>query len=266
MISSTQEKIRKYLDSWVDKSFKQILSADKSAKDSKLYSNKDGRIKPFHEALLPMEILRISSFERSMSTKLGNSFEECAKIIAEERFEIVERGYVIEGPVFTNAVKEIANFSNHVGPYGHFKNYLDVAKKIAFMKDKTTENRSRIADLYLKNKHGHEIFFELKSPKPNKGQCIEVIDRHLSIHAIKHAIHPDVQTYFAMAYNPYGISKSDYKHSFSINYLDMENQVLLGDEFWDFLGGHGTNKKLLEIYHSVGVNKHHDLLSHFLKN
>ncbi|MCX6033711.1 MAG: TdeIII family type II restriction endonuclease [Chloroflexi bacterium] len=60
---------------------------------------------------------------------------------------------------------------------------------------------------------------------------------------------------FARAYNPYGENKKDYKHSFSMQYLDMENEVLLVDEFWDVVGGKGTYRELLDIYQEVGREK-----------
>ena len=139
-------------------------------------------------------------------------------------------------------------------------NFLEFVKTITSIKGEKTEERSRIADLYVKGDNGNEVFFEIKSPKPNKGQCVEVLDRQLQIHAIKRDGPPKVRTFFAMQYNPYGISRSEYKHSFSLNYLDMKNQVLLGKEFWDFLGGKGTNDEIIGIYREVGKKKGQDLL------
>jgi hypothetical protein len=57
-----------------------------------------------------------------------------------------------------------------------------------------------------------------------------------------------------MAYNPYG-SRSNYKHSFAVKHLDMKNQILLEDEFWDIVGGKGTFAELLSIYREVGEEK-----------
>lgn len=117
-----------------------------------------------------------------------------------------------------------------------------------------------MADLYLKTKRGEELFFEIKSPKPNKGQCLEVTDRLLQTHAIRKATAPKVRTYFAMAYNPYGTERSSYKHSFSTKYLDFENQVIIGEEFWDLIGGRGAYEEVLAIYREVGKEKGSDML------
>ena len=40
----------------------------------------------------------------------------------------------------------------------------------------------------------------------------------------------------------------------------MENQVQLGKEFWDYLGGEGTNDEIIGIYRKVGLEKVQDLL------
>lgn len=58
-----------------------------------------------------------------------------------------------------------------------------------------------------------------------------------------------------MAYNPYGNHREDYRHSFSLQYLDMENQVLIAEEFWQIIGGKGTYDELLDIYREVGREK-----------
>ena len=260
----TKSKIQGFLEGWVDLLIRDVKERSSELKATEFRAHRtfsrDGNIKPFQEALLPEGILRINEFERTLSTKLGSSYEECAKLIALQRFPVVERSYKIEGEVSKKAIAEIEKISNDVGTHGRPRNYLDLVKKVISIKDDNTEVRKRVADLYLKDNDGNEVFFEIKSPKPNKGQCVEVIDRQLQIHAIKKAEPPKVRTYFAMAYNPYGDSRPDYKHSFSLNYLDMENQVILGKEFWNLIGGPGTNEEIIDIYREVGRIKSHDML------
>ena len=43
--------------------------------------------------------------------------------------------------------------------------------------------------------------------------------------------------------------------SLMVSDLDMKNQILLEDEFWDIVGGKGTFTELLEIYREVGEEK-----------
>ena len=73
--------------------------------------------------------------------------------------------------------------------------------------------RSVKADLYVLSRDGRKFFFEIKGSKPNKGQCLEVIQRLLRYHLLCGLSRPDAQSYYAMAYNPYGPNRSDYKWS-----------------------------------------------------
>ncbi len=114
------------------------------------------------------------------------------------------------------------------------------------------QSRLIIADLYFEDNSGREYFFEIKSPKPNKGQCLEVTERLLRTHAANKKGRPEICAYFVMPYNPYGSRKEDYKHGFSIKYLDMKNQVLLDSEFWELIGGSDTHNQLLDIYAEAG--------------
>src|SRR3989338_5891761 len=68
-------------------------------------SSTKGDLKPFHESLLPDGLLTITEFERSFSTKLGTTFEECARIIALNYHKYAERGHPVHGMVSNAAVK-----------------------------------------------------------------------------------------------------------------------------------------------------------------
>jgi hypothetical protein len=218
------------------------------------YSSPRGILKPFHEAIIPPEILRISSFERSFSTKLGTTFEECARLIALQTYDVAERGYRASGTMPAAAAAKIEEIVSRINE-GHTPNFPALIAEVLQVSDDEWVVRPAIADLYLKDQTGHEYFFEMKSPRPNKGQCLEVAERLLRIHAIKQKNRPYVNAYFAMAYNPYGTRLEDYRHSFSLQYLDMQNEVLLGVDFWTLVGGEGTYEELLEIYREVGREK-----------
>jgi len=69
--------------------------------------SKKGDLKPFHESLLPDGLLTITEFERSFSTKLGTTFEECARLIALDNHKHAERGHRVTGQISLKAVKRI---------------------------------------------------------------------------------------------------------------------------------------------------------------
>lgn len=220
-------------------------------------ASKKGRLKPFHESLLPEGLLAISEFERSFSTKLGISFEECAKLIGDEVHVSAKRGHRVQGEISTVAVEFIESTFDAVGANGiDDGTFLDLANHIASIsQDGPFEEREVISDLYVKRIDQPDLYVEVKSPKPNKGQCMEAVRRQLLVHGITGCGTDKVRAFFASAYNPYGLDKSLYTHSFACRYMDMVDGVLIGKEFWDLIGGPQTYEEVLGIYQEVGREK-----------
>lgn len=218
--------------------------------------SKRGDIKPFHEAIIPDGILRINEFGRSFSTKLGTTFEEVARLIALENHKDAVRQYRVEGKISFKAIEMIETIRNSINSGGFDSTYHEYVKDVVRVSSGKGEKRYRIADLYILTEDCNEIFLEIKSPKPNKGQCLEATERLLEFHALKKKTAPKIQTYYAMAYNPYGIEKNTYRHSFTTNYMDINQEVLIGQEFWEIVGKYpSTYNDVLKIYKIVGREK-----------
>lgn len=254
---NTRAEIKGYLEGFLRGLIEQHRAVERRAtlrQAQRLGRSSKGELKPFHEAMLPPELLRASAFERSFSTRLGSTFEEVARLIANQRFPVVRRGYTTVGEIDFAADAKIEEIINRLQrpdrrPRPDFLRWID---EVLRAESEAKVGRRVVADLYLQDTEGNEYFFEIKSPRPNKGQCLEVTQRLLRAHAMRRSPRPRVQAFYAMAYNPYGEKREDYAHSIALNYLDMQNEVLLGQQFWDFLGGKGTYEALLEIYHEVG--------------
>jgi hypothetical protein len=112
--------------------------------------------------------------------------------------------------------------------------------------------RPIVIDLYLKSHNGDEWFFEMKSPKRNEDQTVGAVRKMLMVHGVRGAGPPAVQTYYAMAYNPYGDDSSAYAESIAKKYLGCDTMVLMGKKFWDLIGGPGTYEEVLGLYRQVG--------------
>lgn len=259
----TRQTIKGYLEGFIQGMIDETKENGFDPKQLRPLRNesKAGDLKPFHESLLPDGILRITEFERSFSTKLGTTFEECARLVAKSVHKNAERGYRVRGVVTAKAIKRIEAITSKIGSGGMKSKYPDLVKEIIDLSGGNGGvERVSIADLYIETKSGEEWFFEIKSPKPNKGQCLEATGRLLQIQAITHAKYPKAKAFYATAYNPYGIEKSTYRHSFTVNYMDLANEVLIGKEFWDMVGGKGTYEEVLSIYQEVGKEKGPDML------
>ncbi len=216
-------------------------------------------LKPFHDAILPEEFRKASAFERSFSTRLGATFEECARLIAVQHHALAQRGYRMNPELDVDALNELENQLQRLDR----RESVTLAEMIQTILQahtgKSATTRSIIADLYVQKHNGTELYFELKSPVPNKGQCLEVMRRLLRIQLARSGSAP-VETYFAMPYNPYGGGRDNYHWDYAKQYLPFDDVVLIGAEFWDMLGGRGTYLSLLEIYHEVGEAKAKDLV------
>ncbi|MYJ55171.1 MAG: TdeIII family type II restriction endonuclease, partial [Rhodothermaceae bacterium] len=59
--------------------------------------------------------------------------------------------------------------------------------------------------------------------------------------------------YYALPYNPYG-AKEDYQWSFPERWFNMQKDpvVLIGDEFWEKIGGVGTYKAFIDAVNEIG--------------
>jgi len=261
--SITRQKIKAYLEVFIenlilDHKNRQIREFG-SAAEYLASVSKEGELKPFHASIISPAIMRINQFERAMSTRLGTTFEECARLIALDHHIDAQRSWDLKALVSASSWAEVevqvARLDRSGDAYGSVT--VDSMIKSVLSKRQTDNVVSHIAraDLYIKRSDGTELYFEMKSPKPNKGQCLEVTQRILRIHAIKEIDRPAVQAFYAMAYNPWGYNKSTYNWGYAKKYMDFENTVVIGADFWALIGGSGTYEELLDIYREVGAVK-----------
>jgi len=260
----TRATIKAYLEVFIEAVVKEykgrdIPSFDKPA-EYLVKKSPPGQLKPFHAAIIPNALMRINEFERGFSTRLGTTFEECARLIALSHHKEAGRAYVVTSKVSLAAINEI---EHQVALFEHATDTKTkrpsfsqmIAAVLAARRKGDLEERSAQADLRILANDGTEFFFEIKSPMPNKGQCLEVTQRLLRFHLLRGQARPSVSAYFAMGYNPYGLGRTDYKWSFARNYMHFDDALLIGQEFWQIVGGPTAYEELLEIYQEVGKEK-----------
>lgn len=261
---ATRQQIKGYLEGFIEGMLQEYRQWQRRARLSPRQYLKqkasDATLKPFHDAILPEEFRKASAFERSFSTRLGATFEECARLIALQHHAHAQRGYRMDAELDVDALNELENQIQRLDR----RESITIAEMIQAVlqarSGKAVSSVRIIADLYVQKRDGTELYFELKSPVPNKGQCLEVMQRLLRIHLARSGNASAVETYFAMPYNPYGGGRENYRWDYAKRYLPFNDAVLIGAEFWDMLGGKGTYLRLLEIYYEVGEAKAKDLI------
>ena len=268
MEPATRTAIKGFLEAFIDSIVEALQRVDRDPRKPRPASveSPEGRRKPFHEAILPHGILTITEFERSFSTRMGTTFEEAARLVALEKFVEVERGYAVTGTISEGAASAIERLVE-AGSSGYIRGrFPEFVQTVLSSDDGPRREMREIADLRILDAQGNETLFEIKSPKPNKGQCLEATQRLLRMHAIRGISPPRVRAFYAMAYNPWGQAPETYAHSFGNNYLDMTNEVLLGGNFWEYIGGPQTQEDLLAVYQEVGREKGPDMIDRLALN
>lgn len=267
----TREKIKGYLEGFIEG----VIRDNKARTRQEFINSTDylsqrsskGKLKPFHAAIVPQEFMALSAFERSFSTKLGSTFENCAYLIALDHHAEAHRKHDIFGEVSQSALHEIEEQVSRFHELKEKKAVIEVPgleemiNAVLSSRDEgETTRKSTRTDLFVRTHDGAEYYFEIKTPLPNKDICYKLTQRILMNHLIRGQARPQVRSYAAMAYNPYGNSRQDYKWSVAKMYLPFEQGVVIGNEFWNLIGGETTYLELLEIYAEVGHNKNQDMI------
>lgn len=208
--------------------------------------------RPFHTALLPEEILKGSKFERSFVTSLGQSvWEEIARIIVEEEWGFSKRSKHIEGEIYQSQLKVIQKILNELEhARGRRKpNWEEELREVEKSASGEKVKVSVVVDLYGESKT-KKLYCELKSSKPNSDQTKVSKEKLLKIHAMKKG--ENFVAFFALPDNPYK-TKEAYDWPHPKRWFEMNKPpVVMGNDFWDSIGGKGTFEELIGIFKEVG--------------
>jgi hypothetical protein len=213
----------------------------------------DGDYRPFHSRLLSNEIIKRSKFERSFSTSFGQkSIEQISKAVASDvdgtsECETQHTSNISISKARADAIEEHITKLRH-NSLGREPDWI---KDTVFPAPVANESNFRIiSDLWF-IRDGIDYFFSIKTVKPNIDQTSEAKRDMMKLLASKST----ARVYFALPYNPYGESKDDYAHSppFKIFNMTKDSCVLIGEEYWDLIGGKGTYNEILAIAEQVGI-------------
>ena len=118
-------------------------------------------------------------------------------------------------------------------------------------------------DLFVKSTDGTSHLFDLKTAKPNFSNFKDFKRTLLEWIAIFLSKHPyaNIQSYIAIPYNPY--EPKPYERWTLKGMLDLDNELKVAEEFWDFLGGDGTYFILLDCFERAGIELRPEIDAYF---
>jgi hypothetical protein len=202
---------------------------------------------PFHDALVP-GIRGLG--ERGFSTALGNLHERIALVIGEYAHAEAKRAFDLTGPLPVLAREFITQRLNQLSRREAGPDHRYEREQLLHAFGDQVPASTRI-DLYLKTHEGDDHYFEIKSPKPNRGQCIEMKQRLLTALGIRRS--ETCFVWWGVPYDPYGRVEA-YAHPYPLQFFDFTREVKIGAQFWNFVGNDdGTHDQLLALYRDVGA-------------
>lgn len=106
---------------------------------------------------------------------------------------------------------------------------------------------------------------DIRTAKPNSGGFKEFKRTLLEWVATTLAANPtsNVQTIIAIPYISY--EPQPYKRWTMRGMLDLDNELTVAAEFWDFLGGQGAYFNLLDIFERIGLELRPEIDAYFVK-
>ena len=221
---------------------------------------------PFHYRLLGKDRMALYSFIQSLNTTFGVSiYEPVAETLAKTRFVRVQSQHEVGNEISKDAQDEIQHIMNKLTTGDIDPDKREEVQKIRTVCQQGQMNRLRTvkADLLVENDEGSLFLFDLKTVKPNKGDFEKFKKTLLDWCAITLAKNPDldIHTLIAIPYNLY--EPKPYKRWTAKGMLDLEQELKVANEFWDFLGGDGTYQDLLDCFERVGIELRPEIDQYF---
>jgi len=222
---------------------------------------------PFHFRLLGRDRMALYSFIHSLNTTFGTSiFEPVAEILATSRFSNSQKQFFVGNRISEKAQVEIQKIINELttGKNPDKKEEVERIRKVCLL-GKFNKLKTVKVDLYIESNDGEIHLFDIKTAKPNISNFKDFKRTLLEWIAIYLAKNPTaiINSYIAIPYNPYG--PKPYERWTLKGMLDLDNELKVAEEFWDFLGGDGSYNQLLNCFERVGIELRDEIDRYFSK-
>lgn len=221
---------------------------------------------PFHTRLLGKDRLALYSFIHSLNTNFGTSiFEPVALALAATSFVSAASQQTAGNRISSAAHSVIQNIMDNLATVNTSPNKTEEINAIRAVCNQGEMRNVKLTkiDIKLVAHDGTIYLFDIKTAKPNAGGFKEFKRTLLEWVAATLAVDPtaNVQSLIAIPYNPY--EPQPYSRWTMRGMLDLENELKVASEFWDFVGGVGAYQDLLDIFERVGIELRHEIDAYF---
>ena len=212
---------------------------------------------PFHHRLLGKDRYAMFSFIQSMNTTFGMSiWEQVAVILAKGAGNYAERQYKLLGEIDEKTGKLINEIH-----YKLRKGEIVASKirEVEHIRREIKKGRARldpdsVIDFFTKVKD-KENYFDITSAKPNMKEFVALKLKLLRWTALRLSQDKNAKvfTMIAIPYNPY--HPEPYERWTLKGLYDLEKcEILVGEEFWNFVSCDNIYEELLDVFQEAGKN------------
>ena len=228
------------------------------------------KVMPFHFRLLGEDRMALFSFIHSLNTSFGISiFEPIAEKLAKTNFSYVEKQYDLGNQISKQAQDIIQGIMNEISTTTGTKKSnkpkeTEMIRKVCKSGEMNSLKLVKV-DLCVVDSNNTTHLFDLKTAKPNRNDFIGYKRRLLEWAAIALAKDPEisVNTCIAIPYNPY--EPNPYNRWTGEGILDIEYELMVSDEFWNFLGNGDVYDDLLGCFERAGLELRPEIDEYFNK-
>jgi hypothetical protein len=261
-MQSKKDAIQSVIKDLMDRVMNRVLVEDPFIKE------KHHADKPLYAALVPDEIFKGSHFERRFVTPFGSAWEDLAVAAAKFGLGYGVKGHNIFGKVKSERLARITQILNRLEhpEKGKERQKPDWDAELAYVLKGGGEDIpvQIVCDVYAEDITKHKKYaFELKAPLPNSDQTKVSKEKLLKLYSM--SPRQIDAAYYALPYNPYG-KRENYSWSFPARWFNMkeDKSVLIGDEFWEKIGGLGTYQAFISAVNEIGKEYKERIYREFL--
>lgn len=206
-------------------------------------------------AFVPNQIFKGPHFERQFVSLFGKALKSLAAAAAPQGIGYAETDKRIDGLVKQGRLRRIAEILNRLEFRGEGRVEPNWDEELAYILAGRGEDLpvTVIADVYaMDTQSGERLAFELKAPLPNNDITKVSKEKILKLHCMEPKQVDGA--YFALPYNFYG-TRENFSWGFPSKWFNMQQDsvVLIGNEFWERIGGAGTYKAFIDAVNESGL-------------
>ena len=230
--------------------------------------NPEPAVMPFHTRLLGKDRLALYSFIHSLNTSFGTSiFEPVALALGKTKFDNANNQATAGKFISKKAEEVIQDIMNNLIAGRTKPNKEEEIERIreVCQEGEMIEIKPTKVDVYFSNNDNTFYLFDIKTAKPNMGGFKEFKRTLLEWVAVTLSENPEanINTLIAIPYNPY--EPKPYSRWTMAGMLDLEAELKVANEFWDFIGGEGAYDDLLDCFERVGIEMRGEIDEYFIR-